>query len=357
VVRAKRYIDADVYSEAKDRIRHILDTHDSAAVCFSGGKDSLATLHLVREVYEERGLGPVQVIFRDEEFIPAVVIDFVTSFRSKDWLKLHYFCVPLLSSRFVLGETKDYVQWDENRPHVREKPDFAITLRPEDKGLVLDQFSGDDYFAERLGLRGKVAFINGIRASESLIRLRASVEKLNDNYINASSSKRVSMCKPIYDWEENDVFRYFYEKSIPYCAIYDNQIWAKQILRVATPMVSESAKHLWKLRSLDPILYQQCVSAFPEMDVQARYWSDYRRHHRETEAKNSESIPAIRRWIAENITEPGQLKIAMEEYRGIMGRRKSDPGAYPLKNIFRHFMTGAYKKKLLPEPKSKRKHD
>lgn len=357
MARVKRFIEANVYDEAKRRIHHILDLHDSAVVCFSGGKDSLATLYLVREVYEERGLGNVQVMFRDEEFIPSVVIDFVSSFRSKDWLDLHYFCVPLLSSRFVLGKTTDYVQWDEDRPHIREKPDYAITLRPEDKGLVLDQFSGDDYFVDRLGLKGKVAFINGIRASESLIRLRSSVEKLNDNYINASSSKRVAMCKPIFDWEENDVFRYFYEKSIPYCAIYDSQIWAKQILRVATPMVSEGAKRINKLKYIDPVLYQQCVEAFPEMDVQARYWSDYRKHLKDEEQRHSASIPAIRRWIAENITEPNQLGLAMHEYGGIMVRRKNDPGGYPLKNIFRHFLTGAYKKRLLPLPKSQRKND
>lgn len=52
-----------------------------------------------------------------------------------------------------------------------------------------------------------MAFLTGIRADESLIRYRASVNKLNENYINATECKRVSLCKPIYDWRENDVFK------------------------------------------------------------------------------------------------------------------------------------------------------
>jgi len=55
----KRYIDTDVYTESKKRLRHILDIFDSIAVCFSGGKDSLVTLQLFKEVLQEEGIpGP-----------------------------------------------------------------------------------------------------------------------------------------------------------------------------------------------------------------------------------------------------------------------------------------------------------
>lgn len=353
--KRKKYIDTDVLTEARKRIHHILDIHDSAAVCFSGGKDSLATLHLVKEVYEERGLGKVEVIFRDEEFIPSSVTDFVASYRNADWMNLNYFTIPLASSLFVLGKVKDYIQWDENREHIREKPDYAINLKDDEKGLVLDQFTCDAYISNRLGLRGKVAFINGIRASESLIRLRSSVEKINENYINKSSSKNVSMCKPIFDWEENDVFKYFYENDIKYCPIYDGQIWSRQLLRVATPLVSESAKKFYKLKELDPVLYQQCVNAFPEMEVQSRYWNEYQRYSKKQAVENSKSLVTIRNWIAQNIKDPKWLAMAIDEYNSIIVRRKNCPDAYPLDHIYKHFQTGAFKKRLLPIPESQRK--
>ena len=50
--KIKKYIDANVYEEAKLRIAHIFDTFDTIVVLFSGGKDSLATMHLVKEEAE-----------------------------------------------------------------------------------------------------------------------------------------------------------------------------------------------------------------------------------------------------------------------------------------------------------------
>jgi predicted phosphoadenosine phosphosulfate sulfurtransferase len=73
---------------ARQRIRHVYDTFDTVCVQFSGGKDSTAVLHLAREVHEERGLGPVKVIFRDEEMVSPTVIDYVERVRNMgSWQK------------------------------------------------------------------------------------------------------------------------------------------------------------------------------------------------------------------------------------------------------------------------------
>jgi hypothetical protein len=39
-----------------------------------------------------------------------------------------WFAVPLASSKYVLGVTHSYIQWDPNRRWVREKPEWAETL-------------------------------------------------------------------------------------------------------------------------------------------------------------------------------------------------------------------------------------
>lgn len=135
MARVKRYIDADVYTEAKRRLAHIMETHDAFAVMFSGGKDSLVTLHLTREVMLERGRvdDPLHVVFRDEELIQQEVIDFVDGYRRMAWIKMLWLTVPLASHKYVLGVSTPYVQWDPGREWVREKP--AWGSRPRGEGL------------------------------------------------------------------------------------------------------------------------------------------------------------------------------------------------------------------------------
>lgn len=96
--KIRQYLDEDVLTAARARLRHVYETFDSVAVAFSGGKDSLAVLHLAYQFQAERDLGPVNVVFRDEELIPDEVIDFVDTYRQQRWVNMLWFCVPLKST-------------------------------------------------------------------------------------------------------------------------------------------------------------------------------------------------------------------------------------------------------------------
>jgi predicted phosphoadenosine phosphosulfate sulfurtransferase len=345
VRHVKGFIDADVLTEARRRMHHVYDLFDSVLVAFSGGKDSLVCLHLARSVALERGdHRPVKVVFRDEELIPDSVVDFVDHYRRLDWIDMRWYAVPLESNKYMLGVSSRYVQWDPDRPHVRPKPDWAITSETLglDPRLVLDQYTMDPLAAR--DEKGKVAIVTGVRAAESLMRFRAMTAKLNENYVNGTTDKRVSTVKPIFDWQENDVFKYFLDESIRYCPTYDAQLFAKEPLRVSTPLHAERAKRLDNLRSYEPVFYDQVMTVFPEMAVQERYYAELDRDA--TMLEYGQSLDGVQRWIEETIEEPTQLAKALKELRAMRIKQVKTPQSYPSDYVLGQFMAGAYKRSI-----------
>lgn len=347
----KHYIDTDVYVEAKKRIRHVIDSFDTVVVCFSGGKDSLCTLHLVGEVYDELGIkDKVKVIFRDEELIPDDVINFVRSYAESGRYDFRYFAVPLKSQKFILGKSYEYIQWDRNRKWLREPPFYAIRL-PEGDNRVFDQYSMDTFSCE--GYKGRIALVNGIRADESLLRLNSSCVKKNENYINATKDPRIKMVKPIFDWTENDIFLYFYKNKIKYCYIYDLQTLNGDKLRVSTPLHAESAKNIHKLATLYPTFYQQLVDIFPDILTQAMYYSQLDRSAASFEGYEP-SIEGIKKYAEDTIDDKKYLQMALNciEIAGNQRNRRMNTktyGGFPLLHIIKSIQNGAYKRgRIMP---------
>lgn len=305
----KEYIDTDVYTEAKKRIRHIIQTFDSILVCFSGGKDSLAVLCLVEEVYKEMGITrKIKVVFRDEELIPDDVVRFVQEKAESGKYDFRYYAIPLKSNKYILGKTYEYVQWDRNRKWLREPPSYAIRL-PEGQYHEFSQYDADTFICKNE--KGKVALINGIRAEESLLRLNACCVKKNENYINATKDNRIKMCKPIFDWTEQDIFVYFFKQKIKYCAIYDLQTLNGDKLRVSTPLHSESAKNFAKLKTLYPQFYQQLIDLFPEMIVQSIYQGSMAKA--DVSIENYEhSFMGVRNFIKDTISDIHMRNLALK---------------------------------------------
>ncbi len=352
MARVREYIDADVLTEARRRILHILDLHDTIAVMFSGGKDSLAALHLVHEVMQQAGdRRTLNVVFRDEELIQDEIVDFVDHYRRQDWLKMLWFTVPLRSHKYILGVSHSYIQWDPARPWVREKPAWGISLEPGDD-RVFDQYTMDGFTSRYFA--GKMAFITGIRAAESIMRFRASVNKLNDNYINAVSdpaARNVALCKPLFDWSENDVLKYLHDGGHALCPLYDHQMWNGIGLRVSTPLHAESAKRFDMLRGTSPDFYDRVITVFPEMLAHERYYGDL--DSDAVKRRYGESLAGVLAWINENITDEASLELALKRYYSAEGRARQWPESYPPRHLLNAFMSGAYKREIIPAGKTR----
>lgn len=338
MARLKKFLDKSVLEAARERYEYIYTMFDSIVVQFSGGKDSLVCLHLLKQFYEQHGIDQrVQAIFRDEEIINDSVLEFVERHRHMDWLDLHWVCVPTTKNKLSLNSREGYVEWGPDREWLREMPDFAITA--EDLGIgISDQHSLDDALANYLELKGKVAFITGIRAEESLTRFRSVTQRVAiDNYITNIENKprsRVKLAKPIYDWGQTDVFLFLHENGIEWCPLYEAQELAGMGLRVSTPLHAESAKKFDKLAAVEPEFYQKVVDAFPEMRDQERYWKEFDAQGMIKDYAD-DGLRGVMRFITENIKGPELRAQALDTVKLFMRRHERDPEAYPMKLLLK----------------------
>lgn len=356
----KKLLNIDVLDAAKKRINHILDIFDSVIVCFSGGKDSLVVLNLVEEIYKERGIKEkVKVAFRDEELIPDNVVEYVQQLYESQKYDFRYYAIPLKSQKYVLGKLEEYIQWDSNREWIRKPPSYAIRLEDNDN-RVFSQYDADAFIAS--SEKGSVALLTGIRASESLLRFQAVMSKKNETYISSTQAEGIKLCKPIYDWSEQDVFLYFYQRKINYCPIYDEQTLNGEALRVSTSLHAESAKHFDKLKTRCPRYYQQVVDLFPDMLIQGRYYKEY--NIKKDFSSYEKSIDGLKQFAMDTIDDSHLLEKAFNIIkRAESARAKKKPtvennfGGYPLLYVFENIAKGNIKRGVLLPSCNIRKKD
>lgn len=280
MTRQRLFLDINCVEAARQRIRHVYDTFDTVCVQFSGGKDSTAVLLLAKEVHEERGLGPVKVIFRDEEMVSPMVIEYIEYIRNLPWVDMEWYCIPHGSEIWVLGRRQSVILWSEKRRKegrlVRDIPPYAITGKHF--GISHDQHPPEpiDYYTMQ-GKKGSVAFITGVRANESMIRYRSLVQKLHENYIvtpyKGKKGMPMKFAKIIYDWQTADVFKFIIEEhGERYCEYYDSAALTGSNTRVGIPLHSVAIRRIGDVVATEPEFYDRLVECFPYIDAQYRYW-------------------------------------------------------------------------------------
>lgn len=351
------YEDRNVYEAALDRIDRVYSSHDEVWVSYSGGKDSLVCLKLMEEYLDSKGWkDKINVIFRDEEVINGSIRDFVLSQYDNPRYNFVYLATPLQSEIYILGEKRKYIQWDEKRKDnwIVPKPDVAKTM----KGVMKQEEFEKYFFKDK---RKRIALCIGIRAQESLLRFQGITASTIPYLTKSALVKNVSMFKPVYDWSEKDVFKYFYDKNIEYCKVYDSQVFNKDPLRVASAIHAEAAKQLHKLKTSDPVLYNQIMEVFPEVDVQARYYKSMMKGNTdkiayEYKEKAGDAWGAIYLYIKENITDEYQYNQAMQKVAQVRksrakNQKPDDPLAgFPALYVFGKILGGGYKRSIVPTP-------
>jgi predicted phosphoadenosine phosphosulfate sulfurtransferase len=346
MTKQRMFLNISCLDAARQRIRHVYDTFDTVCVQFSGGKDSTAILYLAKEVHEERGLGPVKVIFRDEEMVSPTIYDYVNKVRQYDWVDMEWYCLPYANEVWVLGIRQNILQWDPIRAAegklVREMPSWAINA--SHYGLPMDETppEGIDYYTLQ-GKKGSVAFLTGVRANESMVRYRSLVQKVHENYIVSPYKMKKSIplkfAKVIYDWQANDVFKFISEEhNAEYCEYYDLAAMTGSNTRVGIPLHAVAIRRIGDVVATEPEFYDRLWDIWPEIDAQRRWWPDFDME-KYIESYAVDGFEGAKRCIEENTSDELDKRRGMAYVADFRRKHLKDPYSYPINWLIRNLLT------------------
>ena len=274
---------------ARERLQTAYEKLDTLVVMFSGGKDSTACLNLALELYKNNNIKKkLEVHHFDEEAIPFETEHYVRRVSQIQNIDLKWWCLPVKHRNGCSKESPFWYPWapeDEAR-WVRPLPPEGITnLKnfPTDikKRIAIPDLNGLLFPPEKYG---NVGLIMGIRADESITRLRSilSGRSREDAFIipfnDGTALGNVYKVYPIYDWHFTDVWtapkKFHWDYNTAY-DVMDKLGIAPNDQRCAPPYGEEPMRGLHQFREGFPDIWSKMQSRVPGASTAARYSSSY----------------------------------------------------------------------------------
>jgi len=344
--RAMRYLDITVLEAAKARLREARARYDHLWVAFSGGKDSLTMLELLAEVNAEDGITtPINVMFHDEEVINTSIVRFVEKVAQDPRFNFKWLSIPMNVGFMCMGKYERFVCWDSARVWHRQPPSYAIREVGVDTS-DMDEWEIDRAIFRVLEPKGSLGLLLGIRTQESLKRFITLTAKEKDNWISEGTLHGRPFAKvyPIYDWLEDDVFKFFWEKGITYCPVYDGQMWADVNLRVSSSLHAQSWYQLKRMKETEPEYYAQLASVIPALETHLRYGKSL--DHWQRIEGYAHTWEGIREWARDHL-DPEHVEmvtayVRIAERMRARRERLAPLGGVAVRRVFWNVLTGAY---------------
>lgn len=284
---SKVYLDVDVYTAARARVREVLEAFPRFYVSFSGGKDSGVLLNLVIDVARELGRLPVPTLIVDLEGQYAHTIDYIARMADRPEVAALWVCLPLHLRNAVSQFQPHWLCWDPACPHrwIRPMPERADVIAEETyfpffrRGMEFEEFvpAFGDWFAAG----ADTACFVGIRADESLNRYRTIKSEVKQTWNGRAWTTRMTRdmgqvynAYPIYDWSVKDIWVANGRQHWDYNRVYDLMHLAGLTLhqmRLCQPYGDDQRKGLWLFKILEPATWARVVERVEGANFGARY--------------------------------------------------------------------------------------
>lgn len=271
----KKYVNTDVYTLAKDRIKYIFSNFERIYLSLSGGKDSTVCFHLLVDE-AKKNKKKFSVLYIDTEAQYQYTIQHIQNLieKNKDFIEeIFWVCLPMRSNNSLSYLEPTWIWWEEGKEAiwVREMPknNYVINLEKNPIDFYHNNMTFEE-FVKKFGVwfsKGKqTACIQGIRTDESLNRYRAikgEKETHNDKIYSTRVSDLVYNFYPIYDWRVEDIWIYCAKYNKSYNKIYDLMYLAGVPLnkmRIDEPFGNEAKAGLDLFKVIEPDTWIKVVN-------------------------------------------------------------------------------------------------